>query len=228
LKAPQKSEIANYMLSLTHDLKSKWTTAIFVGRFLTYQASLKYNPWDSGHTPFEVIRKELLKSMNLWNDPLLLPCLVLKDHLAKTRRFCDGSLIRQVMLIEDQFGTNWAGRSDTVWSNSDRTNNAYRLLQERFNKGAPVEKSRVLNLTVAINSFTTKVMFTKASPTWNLKASKFLLGLQREILRHSEELHPRNNLSELLEYNIPIAISLENHVEGLKKRLELLFSVVSD
>ena len=114
LKAPQKYEIANYGLSLSFDVKTRFTTALLYGESVTEiswkeigrhiakvpetKKTLEY------HSPKEKILELLRTSLLPWNHPLLLPSALMSDHLNRMRAFCEGELTKDVMLIERELG----------------------------------------------------------------------------------------------------------------------------
>jgi len=118
-------------------------------------------------------------------------------------------LTRQVMFIEDQLGATRVGRrEDDGFVLSRKDTPAYLRVEERFDKGELVDKSHALSLTVGINTQFTKVLFTKESPTWNHNTSQFLLELLQDISTDPEMKTQGHHLTELLEFNIPIANQL--------------------
>lgn len=114
LKAPQKYEIANYGLSVSFDVKTLCTTALLYGESVTetsWRAMGRHNPKDveqkqtwEYHSPSTQILQLLQSSKLPWNHPLLLPCSLMSDHLARMRAFCEGELTKNVMEIERELG----------------------------------------------------------------------------------------------------------------------------
>jgi hypothetical protein len=114
LKAPQKYEIANYGLSVSFDVKTRWTTALLYGESVTetsWRAVGRHTPkvlkekdsWEF-QSPKQQILKLLRSSTLPWNHPLLLPCSLMSDHLYRMKAFCEGELTKDVMLIERELG----------------------------------------------------------------------------------------------------------------------------
>jgi hypothetical protein len=217
------------MLSLTHNSVSRWTTALLVGESVVDLSSSSLKEASSYHcAPFTIIRKMLYESTSLWNNPLLLPCIIITDHLSRVKHFCDGRLTEDVMIIEDQLGMTRVGRRNkegVLPSRGDKE--TYVLAAERFKKGEPVERSQAMDLTIKINTQFTKVLFSKRSPTWNHEASEFLIATWKDSAEKLDGQGPDSHqICELLEHNINIAKSVEDHVGGLQTRLDLQLNVV--
>ncbi|OGM44744.1 hypothetical protein ABOM_007369 [Aspergillus bombycis] len=232
LKAPQKYEIANYMLSLTHDTTSQWTTALLAGEDIIdlfpliqdYRSELPFRSQAPGRT----IRTSLAQSPKMWNNALTLPCILVTDHLKRLQQYCTGPLTQQVMVIEEHLGVTTVGRRNQVPRFRAPTN---RKLQSKdadiLNLGIPVDRSQTHFLTVSINSKLTSILFTRRSPKWNYEASQFLLNIMNESHTESRSQHSQyNEIRELLEHNVYLAKSIEDHVLCLQARMELQLDVL--
>lgn len=227
LKVPQKFEIGNHMLSLTHHTNSRWTTALLAGESIVEALPLPYAQHTAPETlgwvsPCSIIREYLIRSPSLWNYPLTVPCIILTDHLRRLQLYSAKDLTQRVMAIEEQLGVTRVGR---------RGNGPiYRSVRGIMGiEGRPVQRTQAEHLTVEINTEVTRVRFTSAAPKWNHEASVMIIGLAKEF---SGLMHQVPNSDDeiigLLEHNINIARSLEDHVLGLQKRLELQLNVVCD
>ncbi|KAE8307786.1 hypothetical protein BDV41DRAFT_582053 [Aspergillus transmontanensis] len=232
LKAPQKYEIANYMLSLTHDTASQWTTALLAGEGIIdlfplmedHRSELPFRAQAPGRT----IRTSLAQSPDMWDNPLTLPCILVTDHLKRLQQYCTGSLTQQVMVIEEHLGVTTVGRRNQVPRFRGPTN---RRLQSKdadvLNLGISISRSQTHFLTVSINSKLTSILFTKLSPKWNHEASQFLLSIVNESpgVWRGQRLH-YNQIRELIEHNVCLAKSIEDHVLCLQARMELQLDVL--
>ncbi|KAE8381934.1 hypothetical protein BDV26DRAFT_254563 [Aspergillus bertholletiae] len=232
LKAPQKYEIANYMLSLTHDATSQWTTALLAGEDIIdpfpqledYRSDLPFRSQAPGRT----IRTSLVQSPEMWNNPLTLPCILVTDHLKRLQQYCTGPLTQQVMVIEEHLGVTTVGRRNQVPRFRAPTN---RKLQSKepdvLNLGIPVDRSQTHFLTVSINSKLTSILFMRRSPKWNYEASHFLLNTLNETFGEMSGQRPHyNQIWELIEHNVYLAKSIEDHVLCLQARMELQLNVL--
>jgi hypothetical protein len=192
-------------------------------------------PSDSNNVAYELeatvfctIQAMFHESPSLWSNPLFLPSIIASDHLSRLYSYCSGKLTEAVIGIEDQLGMTRTGRRNKEdKSPTLRNRDIHDLVTERFQRGEPVEKSQAMDLTIRINTQCTKVLFSKRSPLWNREVCQFLISVLNETegkLKHqapgSQQFH------ELLEHNMRIAKSIEDHVVGLQTRLDLQLSVV--
>ncbi|RDW79100.1 uncharacterized protein DSM5745_05952 [Aspergillus mulundensis] len=221
LKAPQKYEIGNHMLSLTYNTTSRWSTALLAGESLVdftinlhNLPSLPSGPW----SPCAVVREYLISSPTLWGHPLTLPCIVLSHHLKRLQHHCNRDLTPAVMAVEAQLGVTRVGRRNS--ESASRTLSAF--------KGRPVARAQSEHLTVTINTQLTRVGFTAHNPKWNYQASELLVRVMTEVIASNPHLPPDANdaILGLLDHNITLARSLEDHVLGIQKRLELQLNVL--
>ncbi|KAL4864917.1 hypothetical protein BDV12DRAFT_158175 [Aspergillus spectabilis] len=223
LKAPQKYEIGNHMLSLAHDPSTGWTTALLAGESIVDSAGNTNDmslPLSGPLSPCVVVRAYLTSTTALWGHPLTLPSIILTDHLKRLQRHSTGDLTRQVMYIEEQLGVTRVGRRNRqpVHRSSNGTKN---------NAGGPVERLQAEHLTVSINTELTRLLFTAHAPRWNYQASQFLINIVRGMDGLAIDLPPVNDeIIGLLEHNNTLARTIEDHVLGLQKRLELQLNVL--
>jgi glutamate-1-semialdehyde 2,1-aminomutase len=138
--------------------------------------------------------------------------------------FISGDLTKDVMTIEHELGVTRVGRRsefgmDGMWP-------GFRF-EDQEDLSQLLDRPKAMQLTVRINTQYTRVLFSKRSPAWSQDASKFLLGMP-EILPSNDGWgsHDDHQLMELLQYNIDVAKSIEDHVTNLQSRMELQLNVV--
>ncbi|KAL4998506.1 Alpha/Beta hydrolase protein [Aspergillus recurvatus] len=214
-------EIGNYMLSLTYDVSSRWTTALLAGESIVDLASTIFNmsPLPLGPlSPCAVVREYLMSSPTLWDHPLMLPCIVLSHHLRRLQYHCNRDLTPSVMGIEAQLGVTRVGRRN--FEGAPRSSSTL--------KGGPVARAQSEHLTVTINTQLTRVGFTARNPKWNYEASALLARIMTEIAAFRPALRPEasEEILGVLDHNITLAKSLEDNVLGIQKRLELQLNVL--
>ncbi|KAL5332953.1 hypothetical protein BJX70DRAFT_87948 [Aspergillus crustosus] len=223
LKAPQKYEIGNHLLSLTHNASTRWTTALLAGESIVDYAFDNRNmslPISGPISPCTVVRMFLTSSTALWSHPLTLPSIILTDHLKRLQLHCTGDLTRRVMYIEEQLGVTRVGRRN--WQPQYRGSKG-----TKSNAGRPVARPQAEHLTVNINTQLTRLLFTAHAPKWNYEASQFLISIGREMASVAVDLPSVDGeIVGLMEHNITLARSIEDHVLGLQKRLELQLNVL--
>lgn len=187
------------------------------------------------HPASRTISAALLETApHLWSHPLLLPSVLASDHLLRVRKFCAQELTRDVIQIERQLGVTYVGsrgdaRMNAAWY-ANLHNNEKELennLLLNVNSG-PIERTRIQNLTIEINTQFTRVLFTKRCATWNHEVEDFLKGILAEInWPRKTYSRSRKHWSELLEHNSCLASSMEDTVKCLHARLDLQLNVVS-
>jgi glutamate-1-semialdehyde 2,1-aminomutase len=141
---------------------------------------------------------------------------MLNDHLKRLQQFSSGDLTRRVTYIEEQLGVTKVGRrsSKTLTHTSGAT-------------GKPVERPQAEWLTTQINTQLTRLLFTARGPKWNYEAATQLIDIQKELLgSRAEAFGLSSEVLQMLEHNVSLAKSMEDHVLGLQKRLELQLNVV--
>ena len=125
------------------------------------------------------------------------------------QNFCEGELTKDVMDIEHQLGVTRVGkRSDHGMSGLWPHFRPPREEEEYTN--ALLDQPTVINsMTVRINTQYTKVIFTKRSPSWNLEASQFLLGLRFKELNTVYSTSEQDDfLNESLEFNMELQLNV--------------------
>ncbi|KAL2808079.1 hypothetical protein BJX63DRAFT_52752 [Aspergillus granulosus] len=219
LKAPQKYELGNFMLSLTHDISSRWTVALLAGESIvdgfTHLDDITLLPHAS-YSPCAVIRACLATSTTLWNKPLTLPCILLNDYLKRLQHFSSIDLTRRVTYIEEQLGVTKVGRR----------NSKTLTYQPGANRGKPVERPQAEWLTTQINTQLTRLLFTARGPKWNYETATLLVDTEKELLGSQSQALMGNEILQMLDHNISLAKSMEDHILGLQKRLELQLNVL--
>ncbi|KAL9114442.1 MAG: hypothetical protein Q9227_001523 [Pyrenula ochraceoflavens] len=219
LKAPQKREIGNYGLSLTHEVATGTTTALLYGK------GVLIRPEADDFWPHIPSLLELLQqSTQLWSHPLLLPCLLLGDHMRRAKWFAErGTVMTETVQIEQELGVVKVGRKADIIPGTLST------YQEQSAQpyGGDFSRSRALSLTVRINTNSTRILFTARSPEWNKACSKFTLQVLDELkLCLPEQQDSHVALEELLKFNVVIAEAAAHHVAGLQERMALQLNVL--
>lgn len=218
IKAPQKREIANFGLTLSYDVSKRLNTALIYGQRLELQDSHRYDP--------DIKHPGLLKLIGniavAWDNPLVLPCILLSDHIRRTKLYCDfGSVMQETFAIEHLLGVTAVGR------NVQKIPSGSQVGAERQNASSAksFERSMVEELTVRINTQSTRIIFTSRSPRWCIDCSSFILGLADEVAQVARPPVHRE-LKELLQYTINLAEGVQSHVETMRERMNLQLNVL--
>lgn len=130
----------------------------------------------------------------------------------RTRAFINyGKIIDETVKIEKELGVTKVGHN--IYSLSD-------------GKGRDL-RARAEELTVRINTHSTRILFTSRSPFWNLKCSQFTLALLEKLqlyLPGHPEAH--QEINELLEFNIGLAEAAVDDIKSVQERMTLQLNVL--
>jgi glutamate-1-semialdehyde 2,1-aminomutase len=141
---------------------------------------------------------------------------MLNDHLKRLQQFSSGDLTRRVTYIEEQLGVTKVGRRSSKM-----------LTHGPAATGKPVERPQAEWLTTQINTQLTRLMFTARGPKWNYETAAQLIEIEKDLHGgRAEAFGSGSEVLQMLEHNISLAKSMEDHVLGLQKRLELQLNVV--
>ncbi|KIX02237.1 uncharacterized protein Z518_08176 [Rhinocladiella mackenziei CBS 650.93] len=147
------------------------------------------------------------------------------DHLMSLKSFCNDDLNREVMMVEEELGVTRVGRR----RNFSPHNEPWQHGEERIDQALPqLSRSKMRHLTVRINTYFTKILFSKRSPEWHCEASRFLLDTFNRFssIQLDDKPETEQSLKELLEHNIVQAKALADVVMNLQNRMELQLNVL--
>jgi len=168
--------VANYLVSLSHNLATGFTTAFIFGTDIhTPLAMLNklilsgpLSPTDEsqyqGLTRTAVaqsteIISRLGASPHLWASPFLLPTIVLETYILRTDLFA-WSLDDRVVALERQTGVVFAGRDIRV--------------EERNIKSTNISKETIERLTKDMHTLHTQIIFYQRIAEWSVDCGNFL------------------------------------------------------
>jgi hypothetical protein len=225
LKAPQKREIANYGLSLSHDVESHTTTALIYGAEVLNRPqnqdkaqmyNLKPRMYNWPYSPSFGVPEllDLIRSVpHTWSHPLILPSLLLSHHMFRTRAYVNHGAADETVAIEGELGVTKVGQKYSHPPISDR-------------KGPDI-RFRAEELTSRINTHSTRILFTSRSPDWNLKGTQFVLNLLVYLEPYLPDLiGTHHELRDLLETNIGFADAAVDDIKNISSRMALQLNVL--
>ena len=218
VKVPQKIQIANYVLSLSHNLSTGWTTAFIHG---DYVLAASHSEEDKSSTISEQIRALIAATPTLWAHPLLLPTILLKNYKNRAEVFMR-MLDDQVVTLEHSIGVTFAGR-----------------LRRNMSAVAQLPKipSRddMRKLTMGTHTVLTEIIFASRVVGFNSKAAEYLLKTGNEIdsrlppQRRVSLLQPSHELRETAQHMEFSATSVQGFCSNLKERvssqIQVLYSI---
>ena len=210
VKANQKVEIANYLLSLTHDFVTGWTTAFICGDGVI---QLRGCDRTYGSQLLQIV--DLVKSSTgLSTHPLFLPTALLHVYYQRTAKRTR-TLEYQLIELENELGVTFAGGAGL---NLDEP-------QENWPEYIDVKKS-----TIGLHSTMPQIIFMQRVCEWARGYVNFILKLEEKISKDST-LKIDDTLSrELREAIMFVASSLEaihGFFRTLQERAQTQLGVVS-
>lgn len=208
----------------------------------------------SDHGRYAPLVTSLESAAIAWSHPLLLPCIVLTEHMRRTKLFCNvGEVMQETWAIEGELGVTYVGRQierndaqqlisealegkkSSPFTASRREQKQTKSWQVAFNTQNKLSRSGIIGreqaekLTVRINTQSLRILFTARSPQWNSQCSHSMRSLMDELaspLGGQLDTASHDALKELLEYNISTAESVGSHVASMKERMALQLDVL--
>ena len=219
IKVPQKYQIANYVLSLSHNLSTGWTTALIHGDRTMVPAS--ENQEDKSSTAFEQIRALILATPTLWTHPLLLPTILLKNYMNRAQLF-ECTLDDQVLVLENSIGVSFAGRLRRNMSTLPQNNKL-------------PTRSDMRKLTMGTHTILTEIIFFSRVVTFNRDCAAYLLKIGDEMSsqipssRRASLFHASRELQSIAKYMESSSNGMQGFCSNLKERvlsqIQVLYSI---
>ena len=209
-------QIANYGLCLTHSFKTHVTFGFMFGWNMFDEGNWKRNmsnmerpEYLEPHGPR--ISKLIKSTSSYWRHPLLLPVILLEDHVYNADRYKGRDLSIRTMRLERQLGVTKAGR------------NVNSL--DSFN----VEKLDRKTIITQINTTVTDAVTLAGNLRWNARYCQFLQDISKDIRDLIEPIQGREpKLDYTIETLASLVISILEHTEAIKARLDIQLNVVRD
>jgi hypothetical protein len=209
-------QIANYGLCLTHSFKTHVTFGFMFGWNMFYEGS-----WERYGTNMERpehlephgprMSKLIRSTSSYWRHPLLLPVILLEDHVYNADRYKGLDLSIRTTKLEWQLGVTKAGRN----VNSPGS----------FN----VEKLDRKTIITQINTTVTDAVTLAGNLRWNTRYCQFLQDISKDIRDLIEPIQGREpKLDYTIETLASLLISILEHTEAIKARLDIQLDVVRD
>ena len=219
IKVPQKIQIANYLLSLSHNLSTGWTTALIHGDGVMGLASDGQENILS--TISEQIQTLISATPNLWAHPLLLPTVLLKNYKERAEAFAL-LLDNLVVGLENSIGVTYAGRLRR------------KLATASQNPKLP-SRSNMRQRTMGTHTVLTDLIILSRVVSFNRDGAAYLLkisdGISSRVTpqRRDSLLHASYELRDTAKYMDFSSNSLQSFCAHLKERvlsqIQVLYSV---
>lgn len=108
LKVPQMYQLGNYGLALSHSFETGITVAFLHGWGVL--TSINHVTGKKMIPHAERIQGLIKSAVSLWTHPLLLPAILLEEHLFRANEFNSNVLARNTTSIEFRLGVTQSGR----------------------------------------------------------------------------------------------------------------------
>jgi len=235
VKLPQMYQLGNHGMALSHTFKTGVTSAFMHGwNLISSQHEV------TGESIASVMQRvdTLLaasESTSLSN-PLLLPTIVLKDHMARIQDFLDLELIPRVEEIEYKLRVTKSARLAVNMTEDLLSRQEYEELQQRRRQDLKELKDLMANeqlrtnLTTDLNTTLTDCLNFMHVLKWDQRYCQFLFDVQKRIhLFRPDDMRRSNSSEELESMTRHLDCNIQSHIEYLEAliaRLNLQLSVV--
>lgn len=212
IKAAQKVEVANYLLSLSFDATSGWTDALICGDGVVRK---REQDRDHGSQTKQLINA-ITASPQAWCNPLFLSYILLQNYAQRLEVSAD-ILDRATLKLESKLGVT---RVHENRKNMDR---------ETW-----LQSIDPMQMTIELHTLLPHVGFMANCCRWLQNDARFLLGLEEELRADIAFPHQVAIFTELraaILHLLSLVIGEENHFTTLRDRLtlqtNLLFNIVA-
>ncbi|KAF2112264.1 hypothetical protein BDV96DRAFT_525022 [Lophiotrema nucula] len=212
--------VANYGLCVTHSFKTRVTFGFMFGWNMINDENWKrcMNTERPRHLePHGPRISELIKSaISHWRHPLLLPVILLEDHVYNADRYKGFDLSPRTINLERQLGATKAGRNVGSSKSLD-----FGALSRNMTAKKRFEIMTDINTTV-----TDVVTFT-SNLKWDNRYCQFLRDLSKDIREFTESTQGREpKLENTIETLATLVASTSEHGEAMKARLDIQLNVL--
>lgn len=205
IKATQKVEISDALLSFSHSFDTQWTTAILCGRGFVVRQNID----DSYGLRLDHILALTRSFTEYWAHPLFLPAAMLQNLCHRTG-ISTGLLNEKLTDLESDIGVTFAGQA--------------RHGRSLENWPADID---IKSATIGLHSTGAQIVFVSYVCEWACDCTRFLLDLAKEIEVMSPALSRTSmELSEYLTYELCSISNTARFVRGYKERVQAQINVV--
>ena len=221
VKVPQMYQVANYGLCLTHSFKTHVTFGFMFGWNMindeNWKRCMKREP-PTYLKPHSLRISDLIKSeVSNWRNPLLLPVILLEDHVYNADRYKGidlspktTSLERQLRVTKARRNVNYSKSLDFEVLSQNMINNWFKIITD-------------------INTTITDVVTFACNLKWDNRYCQFLRDISKDIrdlpgIKQGGEPKLDNTVETLA----TVVASILEHTEALKARLDVQLNVVRE
>ena len=207
LKAYQKGEIGNFMLSLCYNFETAWTDALVCWTDIPWRGSrMQDRYFESG---LDHVLSLLQRWKDLWQHPTAIPVALLQSYSRRTEQRCN-NLNTSLVELDCELGVNRAGR----------------MYSSREMEMWPSDLD-FKSLTIGLHSASNRITFVHQSSQWVVRCTEWMLDLESEIEAHHLPGNPCTpRIQDFLRYRCSVMKGVEIAFESLKVRSQAATNVV--
>lgn len=217
IKYPQVYQLGNLGFSMTHSFSSGNTLAFLHGWSIFSNINQVTDEEMISHG--ERIHKLLESSVSLWRHPLLLPTLLLQEHLFRCEEFIWRCLSPRIRTIEEDIGVARSGRLMKT-PLGDPTEIKAQLAKDE----------KRIEIASAVNTTLVDTVTVISILEWDKRLSEFIKRADKELQKYNEGAKISTNaemeLKSAIDHFSCEAISSAEYVSGMRFRLEVQLTVV--
>jgi len=209
-------QLGNYGLALSHTFRTGVTLAFLHGWSLLTETNHVNGVQIIPHA--ERIQELIKSTVSLWTHPLLIPVILLEEHLFRANYYKEQELSRQTTSLELQLRVTHSGRLA-----GGRASLSPAGLRELMGN----DEARI-GLTSLLNTTVTDAITFIGNMKWDPRYCQFLHHVCDQIQRfHLQTLTiSGGELKESIDTLECVSASCLEHAESIKQRLQLQLSVV--
>jgi hypothetical protein len=216
-------QVANYGLCLTHSFKTHVTFGFMFGwnmfsdKYWKDSMGIMERPeYLELHGPR--ISKLIESAISDWRHPLLLPVILLEDYVYHADMYKGFDLSDRTRKMERRLGVTVAGRNG---------NSPIPSYFGALSLNMAPEKR--LETITEINTISTDAATLVGNLEWSERYCQFLRDISKDIQEFTESMQGSEpKLENTIETLSTLAISILEHTEAIKARLDIQFNVVRD
>jgi len=202
---------------MTHSFITGNTYAFLHGWSVFGDRNVVSGEWAISHS--ERFHQLLTSSTSLWRHPLLLPTLLLQEHLFRASEFSWRALSRDVTSVEKDLAVTKSGRLVTT----------KHAVPEEI-KNLLTNDDLRLRITTRVNTALTDAINFTTVLKWDQRLGQFIQRVDKELQRNCDEgnlpLGLAKDLESAVDHLLCEAISATEYIDSVKSRLEVQLSVV--
>ena len=207
-------QIGNYGLVLKHTFKTGQTVAFLHG--WSVLTSMNKVTGEEMQPYMQRIASSIQHMVSCWTHPLLLPLILLEDHIHRVRDFKEYKLSRKTTDLEAHLGVTRTGH---LAESGDAVGAQIRELMSN-------DDAR-LYFTTGLSSTITDTATLLGVLRWDFRCCQFIRKLCGRVSGHAQNSKHSSRLLEEAIDTLECGIeSVQEHTESLKERLELQLTVV--